>query len=137
MTERKCYIAGPMTGIPSFNFPAFDDAKEYLIFGDITTYKDTFVRPVDWQEVFSPADHDRELLQKDYEWYPGKNDHDGEWKRWTIPDAPSLRRMLGDDLSWIAENATDMYMLKGWERSNGARAEHALAVALNLNIMYQ
>jgi len=30
-----------------------------------------------------------------------------------------------------------VYMLKGWEKSAGARAEHALAEKLNLRIEYQ
>jgi len=40
------YIAGPMTGIPEFNFPAFDEAKKDL--------------ERDWN-VISPADMDREI----------------------------------------------------------------------------
>lgn len=43
---RSIYIAGPMTGYPEFNFPAFDAARDYL--------------ERDWN-VISPADMDREL----------------------------------------------------------------------------
>jgi len=43
---RSIYIAGPMTGYPDFNFPAFDAARDYL--------------ERDWN-VISPADMDREL----------------------------------------------------------------------------
>lgn len=43
---RSIYIAGPMTGHPEFNFPAFDAARDYL--------------ERDWN-VISPADMDREL----------------------------------------------------------------------------
>jgi len=32
---------------------------------------------------------------------------------------------------------THIYMLRGWERSKGARAEHAVAVWIGLEIMYQ
>jgi len=44
-TDQRFYIAGPMSGYPEFNFPAFDAAKEQLI---LWGYK-----------VISPADLDR------------------------------------------------------------------------------
>ena len=48
MTDQKTvYIAGPMTGYKDFNFPAFDNAAEYL--------RDINLR------VISPADHDRAM----------------------------------------------------------------------------
>lgn len=34
-------------------------------------------------------------------------------------------------------NSHAIYMLRGWEKSDGARAEHALAVYLGLSIQYQ
>lgn len=120
---KKIYIAGPMTTIPFFNFPSFDRWRgRYEEIG---------------YEVFSPADHDRELLGKSLSWTPSVEDSTANWKSWNIPDAPSLRRMLGDDLAWIAAEATHMFMLKGWENSRGAKAEHALAVALDLTIIYE
>ena len=125
MSEYKYYIAGPMTGIPYFNFPAFDKAKKFI--------EDNFAQ----NEIFSPADHDRALLGKPNNWLPKITDSDGAWKFWSIPNAPELRRMLGDDLAWIAKNATDIYMLKGWENSRGAGAEWALARALGLRFHYQ
>lgn len=124
---KKVYIAGPMTGYEYFNFPAFDRAKFIMING----------YGFEPENVFSPADHDRELLNKPKDWIPNEEDSTGNWKAWAMPDAPSLRKMLGDDLAWIASEATDIYMLKGWERSSGAKAEHALAVALGLEIKYQ
>jgi len=125
MSEYKYYIAGPMTGIPYFNFPAFDKAKRYI--------EDNLAQ----NEIFSPADHDRSLLGKPNDWLPLPKDSTENWKSWAIPNAPELRQMLGDDLSWIAKNATDIYMLKGWENSRGAGAEWALARALGLRFHYQ
>ena len=57
-------------------------------------------------------------------------------------------RMLGWDektpLKTIAHtllldlvNCDAIYMLRGWEQSKGARAEHAVAVWIGLEIMYQ
>lgn len=121
---KGVYVCGPMTGIYHFNFPAFDEARDFLL---ETGLFDT---------VFSPADHDRKLLGKELDWLPEASDTKA-WAKWAIEYAPSLRQMLGEDLAWIAQNATHLYMLKGWERSRGAVAEHALGVALDLEIMYQ
>ena len=122
MTGRRLYLAGPMTGIPHFNFPAFDHAAADL-------------RSKGY-EVFSPADNDRALLGKDPDWVPQDSDSDGTWRTWSIPGAPSLRKMLGDDVAYICNEADGIAMLPGWESSTGARAEHALAVALRLEIIY-
>ncbi len=120
--KPKIYLAGPMTGIEYFNFPMFDTFRDiYKNMGYI---------------VFSPADHDRELLEQPEWWMPQESDSLGPWKEWNIVGAPTLRKMLGDDLGWIAKNATHMAMLPGWEKSNGAFAEWALAKALSLDIKY-
>lgn len=119
----KIYISGPMTGIEKFNFSAFDSAHvKFTAQG--------------W-EVFSPADKDRSLLGKELNWMPSESDSVGPWKHWAIPNAPTLRQMLGADLKWISEEADAIYMLKGWEKSMGARAEHATAVCLGLQIIYE
>ncbi len=89
-----------------------------------------------YDEVFSPADHDRKLLGMTKDWMPLPAHQKGQWKEWNMPDAPTLREMYGGDLKWIVEDATHMAMLPGWENSKGARAEWALAVALGLKIFY-
>lgn len=43
--DRTCYVSGPMRGYPEFNFPAFDQARDYL-------------EARGWM-VYSPADLDR------------------------------------------------------------------------------
>ena len=43
---------------------------------------------------------------------------------------------LIEDLKQLFE-CDAIYMLKGWEASKGARAEHATAAAMNLKIYYQ
>ena len=47
------------------------------------------------------------------------------------------REMLAADLDDICFKAEALYMLKGWEHSPGSRAEHAVAVALELPIDYE
>lgn len=121
-TKYNLYIAGPMTGKEQFNFPLFDKVRDiYETIGF---------------NVFSPADHDRKLLGREKDWLPTDEHHEGEWKYWDVPNAPGLRKMLGDDLLWIAENADAIVMLPGWENSKGAKAEWALAHALGLEISY-
>lgn len=103
----KVYIAGPMSGFSDFNFPAFDEAAFRL------RYQGNM--------VFNPAEKDRET------W--------GDMA--TIKAKANYRDCLRIDLNTILDWAEAVYMLKGWENSQGARIEHALAVALKLNIMYE
>jgi hypothetical protein len=123
---KQIYIAGPMTGYEYFNFQEFDKWRDYY---EALGYN-----------VFSPADHDRSLLNKTLEWMPTEEDSVGPWKSWA-PEAtqgklPTLRDMLGADLQWIAKTADSIHMMKGWENSRGANAEWALAKALDLEIRY-
>lgn len=106
------YIAGPMSGIQDFNYPAFFDAAEAFEDGG-------------W-DVFNPAKNDLdqfgsvEVINQLV-----KEDKDG-----------FLRHVLGQDLEFITQEADAIAMLPGWEKSLGARAEHATAVALGLQIIY-
>lgn len=105
---ERAYVAGPMRGVPDFNFPAFDEAAERL-------------RHRGWV-VFSPAaaDRARGFEPKNC---TGNEQFDG------------LRVALSEDLSWICENATVVVVLPGWEDSKGARAEVATARALGLRVL--
>ena len=115
--RKGIYIAGPMQGYKDFNFPAFfEAAKRYETEGflvgnpaqkDIDTHGDNIYKSKDGNIV--------EATEKGF----------------------CLRTALMWDLSWIATHGTHIYMLKGWENSKGARTEHALAVALGLEIIYQ
>lgn len=120
---KKIYLAGPMTGKKYFNFPSFDMASNVL-------------QNKGWM-VFSPADNDRGLLNKELGWMPKLTDTaDGTWTAWSPKFKLSLNVMLGQDLAWICNEADAIAMLPGWERSRGAMAEHATAVALGLEILY-
>lgn len=106
---KGIYIAGPMSGIPDNNFPSFNAAEKYL---DSMGYN-LIGNPAKWE-----ADRENEFVPAGV-------------------DSPLLRNLLGSDLRWIGEHAGAVFMLNGWENSKGARAEHALAVALGINIYYQ
>lgn len=105
--KKTIYIAGPMTGIPYFNFPAFDTAKAFLILQG-------------W-DVVSPADLDRDLHGFEALNLPA----DTDWN--TLPKQLRLNRIMAYDSLAVIYDADAIYMLKGWEKSKGAVAEKALA----------
>ena len=111
------YIAGPMRGLPNFNFPAFFAAEKALL--DESPYA----------FVFNPARRDEETYGRDISNSPTGSFAD-------IPQF-SLRDALQADTSWICRYAERVHMLQGWERSKGAIAERALAEALGLKITYE
>ena len=113
----RIYLAGPMRGIPYFNFPMFDRAAAALR-GEGHT-------------VFSPADHDREMNGQEIEDANPEGDEDLAGKR----NGFSIHKALKADLAWICQHADAVALLPGWEKSTGARAEHATAVALGITII--
>lgn len=113
----KVYLAGPMTGIPQFNFPAFDAAAA-----------DLRERGLD---VVSPAELDdpetREAALSSEDGAPGTGSHVGE----TWGD------FLARDVKLIADGDIEgIVVLDGWERSRGARLETFCAAALDGKPVY-
>lgn len=113
----KLYLGGPMRGIPQFNFPAFFAAEEYL--------------KGQGHEVFNPARRDNERHGTDISAGNATGD-----EAQAAQHGFSLREALNDDTTWISLYAEGIALLPGWERSKGAVAEHALARALNLEVLY-
>lgn len=103
---KKIYLAGPMTGLPGYNFAAFDRAAEIL--------------EGEGHVVFNPAQMDRDV---------GFDPASTEVSKSFLRDA--LRR----DLSAICD-ADAIAMLPGWEKSPGAKIEWMLASHLDLEIIY-
>ena len=114
----KIYLAGPMTGIPFFNFPLFNEVTDKL--------------REQGHEVFNPAERDNERHGYDI----SEGNHEGCPMLAAKQHGFNLREALADDMEYICRHATAICMLPGWEKSTGARAEHALACALALTIMY-
>lgn len=115
----KYYVAGPMRGYPQFNFPAFHEAAAML--------------RARGHEVFSPAERD---IERHNGVDVSANNPDGCEHKAAADHGFSLRDALHDDMVFIAKHADALYMLKGWEKSSGAIAEHALAKALDLKFEY-
>lgn len=106
---RRVYVAGPMTGLKDFNFPAFFEASDKL--------------RAEGYAPINPAQHDIDSGYVEIV--------DGEYKTTQFFD---LQKVLLWDLQQVAY-ADTIYLLNGWEKSKGARAEHALAVALGKEIL--
>lgn len=106
--SRSIYIAGPMTGYPQFNFPAFYAAEEKF-------------RADGWV-VFNPAWKDDE-----------KNPEIGASETGDIKDANAAGFNFREAFTWDCSKIIEgdaIYMLPGWEKSVGASAEHAVALAM-------
>jgi len=113
----KVYLAGPMRGIPEFNFPAFFAAAKQL-------------REKGY-EVFSPAERDNERHGADIH----RGNATGDEHQAAAQHGFSLREALRDDTHYICMEAEGIVMLPGWENSKGAVAERALAIALGLSVL--
>jgi len=91
----KIYIAGPMTGLPLFNRPAFQQAAINLSF--------------EKHVPLNPA---------------------------ILPDGLTEADYMAIGLTML-QRAEAIYLLTGWQFSAGARAEHALALKLGLEVIEQ
>lgn len=106
---KSIYIAGPMSGYPEFNFPAFYRAAEkFKHLG---------------YNVFNPANKSNEEAVVEHSSFG-----EGDGTK-LIASGWSFREAYKWDTDRVIE-ADAIYMLKGWEASPGARGEHAVAIAM-------
>lgn len=52
------------------------------------------------------------------------------------PTGWSIRDFLFVDLAWICNHAEAIALLPGWEKSKGATAEHATALAIGIPVIF-
>jgi hypothetical protein len=101
---KRVYLAGPMTGIPHFNFPAFLAAAAEL-------------RQEQSLTVISPAELDSPAAKKAAEESP-----DGDPSYYASGE--SWGDLLARDVKLIADGGIEaIVVLPGWEKSKGARLE--------------
>ena len=107
MNKLRIYIAGPMRGLKDLNRERFFEAESYL------NNKGIYItqNPARWDDESGLSVED--LCCK-----------------------TELSKAFRRDLNAIFE-CNCVYMLRGWEKSEGARLEHALATMINLVIIYQ
>lgn len=97
----KLYVAGPMRGLPLYNFPLFDDATAHL-------------RSLNY-EVINPAEIDRELG------FDPETGTDEDFEK-----LGGIEAAMSRDFAAILD-CDGIALLPGWERSTGARAEVFIA----------
>jgi hypothetical protein len=111
MDKLNIYIAGPMRGYTNHNFDAFMEADRML--------------RSKWNSmvgvIFNPAQMD---LDEGFD--PSQ----------AVDTKEHLKGCMTRDLNAILKSDA-VYMLTGWEKSEGAKVEHALAVYLGLRIFYE
>lgn len=104
----KIYLAGPMRGIPDWNFPAFDAARAaWTAAGHLVFCPAAMVRALGYQNGHDHAEPDR---------------HDGR---------EHLKHVILSDVACLL-HADAVALLLGWENSRGATVEVALAQFLGL-----
>ena len=100
----KLYLAGPMRGIPYFNFPEFDRYAEMLRSKGF--------------EVVNPADIDREGGHEP--------DPSGDIANTTL----DFNECMARDLAAVCL-CDGIFLMPGWYNSQGARIELSVATALH------
>lgn len=113
MKAHRIYVAGPMSGHPQFNVPAFLYAQEDLIAKDFDA-----ILPVD---LDIPSER-RQLLASP----------DG------LDAAPrSWAELLAEDLKLIGDTGVEgIVVLSGWQYSKGAKLETYFGRLLGLEIVH-
>lgn len=106
----KVYIAGPMSGLPQHNFPAFDAAA-----ADLRSRGFEVISPA---ELDDPEDRVKALASPDGSL--GNDRFDKTWGDFLARDV----KLLADD------NIEAIFVLPGWMDSRGARLETFVGNAL-------
>ncbi len=142
----RIYLAGPMTGLPDLNRPAFDAAERRLteqghfvinphdltaLFGDAIDVDGDTVDVVDsfaslyWLETEN-KNWDENQPQEERDWIIRRNEK----------EARLARAVMDADLAAV-RSCDAIYLLRGWETSRGARKELAEALAHGLQVMQE
>ena len=101
---KPLYLAGPMTGYPQFNYPAFHRIARTLRSAGIP--------------VISPAETDNPAVQQ-----AAMSSEDGKLAADGTIGGHSWGQLMAKDVQTIADTCGGLVLLKGWGKSRGARLE--------------
>lgn len=102
--RKKVYISGPMSGIEGFNFEAFDKAAKF-----IESRGDFAVNPAVRGREWVAKHGNRPLTKAEY-------------------------RNMMMDCKYDLRQCGSIFLLKGWENSNGAKEELSLAILRDMEV---
>lgn len=118
LLDGPVYTAGPMTGIPHFNFPAFDAAAKTLRERGFT--------------VISPAE-----LDDDADREAALQSPDGSALSYGSGVKKTWAEFLARDVKLLTDGGiVAVFVLPGWRNSRGARLETFVAAAMNGKPVY-
>jgi len=109
--DKPIYLAGPMSGIPKFNYPMFDEAAAEL-------------REMGY-DIMSPAEMDDPEVAKVALESPLGELGDGMIVR---GECHTWGDFLSRDVKLLADECAGIILLPGWEKSKGARLECFVAI---------
>lgn len=111
MSTKPWYLTGPMSNIPGFNFPAFDDAAARL-------------RAIGY-DLIVPSEQDSPEMQAKARASP-----DGNMA--TLTSAMTNHETWGDvlsrDVKLVADRVDGLILMDGWQTSRGAKLEVFVAL---------
>lgn len=111
--QTRIYLAGPMTHIPAFNFPAFDAAANRL--------REAGYDVVSPAELDDPVDRAAALASPD-----------GSALSYGAGVKKTWGEFLARDVKLLADGGIEaIAVLPGWEKSRGARLETFVGAALH------
>jgi hypothetical protein len=115
-TTKPWYLAGPMTGIPQFNFPLFEsEAKRLRAMG---------------MDIISPHEQDSPAVQEAAWASPDGALHSGHIAGETWGD------ILARDVKLVADEVCGILVLPNWDLSRGARLETFVAHLCKKDILF-
>lgn len=105
----KLYLAGPMTGLPQFNFPAFHAAAAVLRSQGV--------------EIVSPAELDSDAIKGE-----AIKSTDGKLSAEGTIGGETWGEILARDVIVISDTVEGIVFLPDWHKSRGARLEAFVAL---------